>query len=334
MKKIDVIIPTYKPDGKFLALIEKLSKQTYPIQRIIILNTEEKFYGRLMFGTAFVEKNKNVEVYHHSKKEFDHGMTRNKGFKRSDAEYVLFMTQDAVPTDEFLVEELVKAMEDEKTAVAYARQLAGEEASPIERYTRLFNYPEESRVKTKEDLPELGVKTFFCSNVCALYQSAVFKQLGGFVNRAIFNEDMIFAAKAIEMGYAIAYCASAKVLHAHHYSAKEQFHRNFDIGVSQADHPEIFQAYPSESEGIKMVKLTANYLKKIGKRNQIPALVFTSGCKYLGYKLGRHYQSLSRKMVISLSMNKDYWRLQSLKSAASKIDATQGYGKTEAEMKK
>lgn len=47
-------------------------------------------------------ENKNVEVYHHSKKEFDHGMTRNKGVKRSDAELFVFMTQDAVPEDEFM----------------------------------------------------------------------------------------------------------------------------------------------------------------------------------------------------------------------------------------
>lgn len=30
----------------------------------------------------------------------------------------------------------------------------------IEYYTRIFNYPLESRVKTKEDLDTLGIKTF------------------------------------------------------------------------------------------------------------------------------------------------------------------------------
>lgn len=41
-KKIDVIIPSYKPDKKYLQLMQMLQKQTYPIHRIIVLNTEEK----------------------------------------------------------------------------------------------------------------------------------------------------------------------------------------------------------------------------------------------------------------------------------------------------
>lgn len=333
-KKIDVIIPSYKPDKKYLKLIQMLQKQTYPVSRIIVLNTEEKFYERLLFGTGFGEQNKNVEVYHHSKKEFDHGMTRNKGVKRSDAELFLFMTQDAVPADEFLVEELVNAVSKEGVSVAYARQLADQDCHPIEQFTRSFNYPEESRIKSSKDLQELGIKTFFCSNVCAIYRRDIFDSLGGFINRTIFNEDMIYAAKAIQAGYSVAYAADARVIHSHNYTANEQFHRNFDIGVSQADYPEVFLAYPSESEGIKMVKQTAVYLKQTGKQNLIPTLVIRSGCKYLGYKLGVNYKRLPKKMVISLSMNKDYWRLHSLKKEVSGIDATKGYGKTEAETKK
>lgn len=36
---------------------------------------------------------------------------------------ILFMTQDAVPADVYLVEKLVSAFEKEKVAAAYARQL-------------------------------------------------------------------------------------------------------------------------------------------------------------------------------------------------------------------
>ena len=52
-------------------------------------------------------------------------------------------------------------------------------------------------------------------------------------------------------GKAVAYCAEAVVLHSHNYTGIQQFKRNFDLGVSQADHPEIFQAARSESEGIR-----------------------------------------------------------------------------------
>ena len=37
---VTVIIPTYKPDGKFRKLVKELKNQTYPIEKILILNTE------------------------------------------------------------------------------------------------------------------------------------------------------------------------------------------------------------------------------------------------------------------------------------------------------
>ena len=79
--------------------------------------------------------------------------------------------------------------------------------------------------KTIEDVDKLGIKTFFCSNVCAAYKKSVYKELGGFVPRAIFNEDMILAGTMIKAGYGIAYAADAKVIHSHNYSGRQQFHR-------------------------------------------------------------------------------------------------------------
>lgn len=145
--------------------------------------------------------------------------------------------------------------------MAYARQLPREDSTPVESYTREFNYPAKSRIKSAADLDSLGIKTFFCSNVCAAYRREIYEELGGFVRHTIFNEDMIYAAKAVEAGYSVAYAADAQVVHSHNYTNGQQFHRNFDLGVSQAEHPEIFAAYPSESEGKRMVKDVTVYLR-------------------------------------------------------------------------
>lgn len=307
MEKVDVIIPVYKPDRGFLTMIEKLQAQTVPVSRIILMNTEQKYLDRLLYGTTLEREHHNITVKHLSKREFDHGRTRNHGVKLSDADAFVMMTQDAMPADEFLLERLLESLRGEKVAVAYARQLSGKDSGEAERYTRQFNYPAESRVKTKADLPELGIKTFFCSNVCAAYRRDVFDKLGGFVNRAIFNEDMLYAAKAVEAGYGIAYAAQAKVYHSHNYTYRQQFKRNFDLGVSQADHPEVFAAYPSESEGIRLVKSTVEHLKKKGMRGKIPDVIIQSGFKYAGYLMGKRYRRLPGRLVTACSSNREYW---------------------------
>lgn len=307
METVDVIIPVYKPDRGFLTLIERLQAQTVPVNRIILMNTEQKYLDRLLCGTTLERQAHNITVKHLSKREFDHGRTRNQGVELSKADVFVMMTQDAVPADEYLVERLLAHLRQGKAAVSYARQLPTEESGEIERYTRQFNYPAESCVKTKEDLPRLGIKTFFCSNVCAAYDRKTFDRLGGFVNHTIFNEDMLYAAKAVEAGCGIAYAADACVYHSHNYTHRQQFHRNFDLGVSQADHPEVFAKYPSESEGIRMVKGIVAYLKDNGMRNKIPYVIVQSAFKYAGYLSGKNYRRLPRRLTVAFSSNKEYW---------------------------
>ena len=304
---MDVILPVYRPDERFYRLLCALKKQTMPVNRIIVYNTEKQYYDEFAKKYRIERKFPEIMVYHHGRKEFDHGGTRNLAVQKSDAPYFVMMTMDAVPADEKLLEELYWALSDEKAAVAYARQLPGKDSGGIERYTRAFNYPPQSEFKTKEDLNRLGIKTFFCSNVCAAYKRAVFDELGGFLERAIFNEDMVYAWKVIQAGYGISYAAGARVVHSHDYSVSQQFHRNFDIGVSQAEHPEVFGSTRSESEGLRLVSGTVRYLIAKRQIGEIPKLFVMSAAKFAGYRLGKIYHRLPRRIVLKCTMNREYF---------------------------
>lgn len=300
--KVDVVIPTYHPDEKFEELLRKLGKQSYPVHHIYVIDTRSDHFPEE------VEQMPGVTVHRILPEEFDHGATRDLGLSMSDADVVVFMTQDAVPANARLIEALVRPLEEyEKVSVSYARQLPARDCDFIERYTRTFNYPGESRIKGKEDLAELGIKTYFCSDVCAAYRRKVYLELGGFTKKTIFNEDMIMAAQMVQHGYSVAYAADAQVIHSHNYSGIQQFHRNFDLAVSQVDHPEVFEGIRSESEGIRLVKQTALHLIKSKKPYLIPCLVYKSGCKYLGYKLGQKYKKLPLWLVRFCSMSTTYW---------------------------
>lgn len=301
-RKVDVIIPAYKPDNTFVQLLVGLARQSYPIQRILIMNTERQFWN-----PEYEKLAANIKVMHLPKTSFDHGGTRDWAARMSDADILVFMTQDAVPQNEKLIEELVKFFEMPSVKAVYARQLPAKGCTIIERYTRSFNYPKESQIKEKADLPELGIKTYFCSNVCAAYERETYLKLDGFVKYTVFNEDMIFAAKLIQSDYKVAYAANAMVVHSHNYNNMQQLRRNFDLAVSQADHPEIFDGVKSEGEGLRLVSKTASYLLKIHKPWLVFPLVLKSGFKYIGYWLGKHYYILPKKLIYALTMNRSYW---------------------------
>lgn len=298
---VDVIIPTYKPDERIWKLLERLDKQTYVINKTILINTDES-----CIDTVRIAAMKNVEIHHINLEEFDHGTSRNYGITFSNADIVVFMTQDAIPDNKYMVEELIKPFEDEDVYIAYGRQLPMQKCAFAEAYTRQFNYPETDIVKTKESIKSMGIKTYFSSDVCAAYRREKQIELGGFP-RTIFNEDSIFAAQVINNDKKVYYASKARVLHSHNYTYMQQFHRNFDIGVSHKDFEEVFGQVKSENEGIKLVKQTAKYLISMGKWYLIPDMLIRSGFKFIGYKMGKQYRRLSRKMVLRCTSMKQYW---------------------------
>lgn len=303
MLTADILIPVYRPDGKFEELLKRLDAQRYPIRRVIVMNTEEKFFPK-----GITEQYGCVEVHHVTKSAFDHGGTRDQGIGLSDADVVICMTQDAVPKDRHLIGNLMKAFEDPGVWAAYARQLPAEGCSEVEAYTRSFNYPPESRLKGKEDLRTMGIKAFFCSNVCAAWRRDRYMELGGFEKRTIFNEDMILAGRFLQAGGMIAYCADARVIHSHNYSAVQQFHRYFDLAVSQAMHPEVFAGIRSESEGIRLVKKCVGHCIRVGKPWLIFSVAAQNAGKLLGYRLGKKYEKLPRKLILMCTMNRSFWQ--------------------------
>ena len=308
MKTVDVIIPVYKPDERLKKIISRLRRQSYPVNRIILINT-----GRAYFEQAFSQDMSffeagDIVLRHISEEQFDHGRTRRMAVSISKADYFVCMTDDALPLDRHLIKELTAPLMEGKASAAYARQLAGKEADIVEKFSRRFNYPAVSRIKNSEDFDELGIKTFFCSNACAAYERKTYDALGGFEKHMIFNEDMVYAGRLIDSGASIAYVAEARVLHTHHYTAMQQLKRNFDLGVSQAQFPELFNRVSSQSEGIRMIRGMLGVLLKKNEYDKMPSVIINSAFKLAGYKLGKAYKKLPQWLIMKLTMNRNYWK--------------------------
>jgi len=296
--RVNVAIPVYQPDKKLFTALKRLFGQTMKPEKIYLYLTVTEKYGleelkkdlknsAELCGKAIVIKTLLPE-------EFNHGGTRQQAAEQCDADYLLFMTQDAVPKDRQLIKNLVNAFEEEKEngiqlAVAFGRQLANKNAMLCEQFSRIFNYPVWSRVKTAEDLKSGSVKSIFCSDVCAMYDMKIFDKLGGFERNVDFNEDMLYAYKALSNDYAVKYAADALVYHSHNLSFREQFWRNFEIAKSQKQHPEVFKKLKSEGEGLNYVKEGLSYISENGNVFEAIHFVFYCGVRYMGFLCGKFF---------------------------------------------
>lgn len=310
MGNVDVVIPVYKPDKKLQMVISRLMGQTIVPSNIFLIHTrssEDDWHTEQLLQEVQTEY-PAVQVVSIAREEFDHGGTRDMAMHLCKSQYVLMMTQDAMPKNGKLIENLRNA-QGEKISVVFARQEPAKDCRIIERYTRTFNYPAESHsAMEKAAQTNNGIKSIFCSDVCAMYDRIAYEEVGGFPGKVIFNEDEIFAAKSLKAGYDIRYEAQAVVIHSHNYSGVQYFKRYFDLGVSQADFSYIFNEYHAEDEGIRLVKQTFRYLMKRKSYFDIPVLFYHSGMKLIGMKLGKMYRKLPDKIIMKCTSNKAYWK--------------------------
>lgn len=314
-KTVDVIIPVYQPDAEFSMLLERLMKQSILPEHIFLMYTmsegENPEAVRASVGKILAQSRQKcleerLQVFPVKKSEFDHGATRDAGAKKSHADYLLFMTQDALPADDKLIEHLLNGMKKERVGISYARQLPKKSAGAAEQLTRKFNYPKESRLQTKESIKKLGIKAFFCSDVCAMYDRELYEKLGGFVSPAIFCEDSIMASKVLEAGCCVSYEAAAKVFHSHEYTCMQQFRRNFDMGVSHRQYREIFETVSSEKEGVGFARQVIFGLLKKGYFFKALYFICQCGFRLAGYRLGKNYEKLPHAFIMKCTASKGY----------------------------
>ena len=239
---------------------------------------------------------------------FNHGTTRQLAVELCrDAEILIFMTQDAFLASPDSLKNLVAAFSDPSVGAAFGRQLPRETAGPIETHARLFNYPHESQLKSSEDIPSLGIKTAFISNSFAAYRYSALNEICGFPINTIVSEDTYVAAKLLEAGWKIKYCADATVYHSHNYTMKEEFQRYFDLGVFHSRQPWIICRFgQAEGEGMRFVRSQFGFLRKENKR-LIPSALLRTVIKYFGYRAGFFEAYLPNKIKVWLSMQKNYW---------------------------
>ena len=292
MQTVSVIIPTLNAGADLDRLIKMLSAQTYSVSEIIVVDSES---DDDVFITC--QDYSFVQLIRIKREDFDHGKTRDMAFGRTKGSIVVFLTQDCLPADKHFIERLIEPLKNERIAVSTGRQLPKPDASEIEKLIRYYNYPAEECERSSKDISTYGIKTFFCSDVCAAYRRDLYYKIGGYDYPIKTNEDMFFAAKAIHAGYSIMYAANAQVFHSHNLSLLEQYKRNYIQGYEIERHRNILYGVSQNKEGIRFVKFVSGQLIKGKKYLSLIHFAFDCMARLLGSKMGMLKARFERKQT-------------------------------------
>ena len=223
--KIDIICPLYNAEKDIERLHGEILKQKdVEINDIKYILTDSKD------NTEELLKKLKIEYTKIKKEEFSHSLTREQAALSSKADIVVFITQDIIIEREDWLYNLTKDILNGKVQACFSRQLCTN--NTIEKYTREKNYPNKSRIVSKENIKELGLQTFFFSDAASAINRKIFEELNGYDGKNLpTNEDMYIAYKLITKGYKIKYCADSEVIHSHTFTLKQLYKRYYDTGL-------------------------------------------------------------------------------------------------------
>ena len=221
---IDIICPLYNAENDILNLHQSILKQkNINLNEIKYVLTESKDKTEEKLTEL------NCKYRKIKKEDFSHGLTREIEAFESEADIIVFITQDVkIIRDDWLYN-LTKDIENGQVDACYSRQLC--DNNTIEKYTRECNYPAKSKIVSKDDINKLGLKTFFFSDASSAIKRETFVKLNGYDHKKlVINEDMYIAYKLITNGYKIKYCADSEIVHSHIFTLKQYYNRYKDTG--------------------------------------------------------------------------------------------------------
>ncbi len=302
---ISIVIPTRNGGQSLAELLHQLEGQTCSGEfEILVVDSSSTD------ATREIARKHGARVIKIDVNEFDHGTTRTKAAEMAAGEYIVFLTQDAIPADKYCISRLVAPLrQNDDIAVTYGRQLPKSDASLFARHLRAFNYDEKSCVRCLEDKGTLGLKTVFVSNSCAAYRVGALASIGYFGGEHLFAEDACAVARLLQQGFKIAYVAEAMVFHSHNYSVFQELRRYFDVGAFHRRQHWIIDEFGSAGgAGKSYVRSELNYLFSEKHYYLLPSFFVRNLMKLAGYKLGYYHTRLPESVIPFLSMNPAWWK--------------------------
>lgn len=234
--KATIIIPTYNGEKYIDRLLKMVFKQEADFKFDVFVIDSTSIDNTVPIVRSYLETHENMSFEQIPTKEFGHGKTRNYAAQQAKGEFVVFLSQDAIPAKKTWLYEILKPFElNDKIVGVVGKQIPRAKCVPLLKY--------EIRTVFRNLGSDASTPIFYKDS---FMEDPVFKDAVTFysdVNSAArrdflintipyrdipYAEDQFFARDIIQAGYYKAYAPRGSVIHSNDITLWEYKHRTFD----------------------------------------------------------------------------------------------------------
>lgn len=230
---VSIVIPTKNAGPIFDKVLSRVFAQDTQYEyEVICVDSGSKD------GTLDTIRKYPCKLYEILPEEFGHGKTRNYGASKGSGEYIVFITQDAMPASKKWLQNFIDAMKiDPEIVGGFGIHYTYPNCNIIDKrdlYYHFKNFGEDNTIfqltdenrerYNNEEAYRHFIVFFSDNNSCVrrdIFEKYPYKDVD-------FSEDQIWAREMIEMGFKKLYCPFAPVYHSHNYKLSDYFQRYYD----------------------------------------------------------------------------------------------------------
>lgn len=227
-----VVIPTKNGGDRFIDVLATVAGQVTSFDYEIICVDS----GSSDFTVDVIKAFPEVQLYQIEPSEFGHGKTRSWAAQKCSGDYIVFITQDALPASVNWLQSFIDAMREAPDAVGgFGRHIPYPECNYFDArdISGLFEQygPDNSVIQVedperfKTDILYRMPYAFFSDNNACVRRDYFLAHPYPDVN---FAEDQFWMMEQMGKGLKKVYCPHAAVYHSHNYGLFELMQRAFD----------------------------------------------------------------------------------------------------------
>lgn len=230
--KATVFIPTYNGERYLEDLLKAVFKQSFPFNyEVLVIDS-----GSTDRTLDIINKFPKVKLHQIPNSEFGHGKTRNLAAKMSNSEFMVYLSQDAVPAHPKWLSAMVEPFSlSDKVFAVFGKQSPRTicDITTKREINSVFKSlgPDHSLMIHRSELISEKYPIEPVLNFMSDVNSAVRREY--LINKIPYQnvkyaEDQLLGADTLKKGYLKVYTPTGEVWHSNEYGLKDSFYRKYD----------------------------------------------------------------------------------------------------------